>query len=197
MAKEILQKTTQIKFAKWKEFVIFVIKWSNILMEKCQKLHLEKKQLNCDSPVRRSIFIQVKKPLFFQKHLIHYSSHLYVCRPVLQHSESLTRTLSAIDQLRHEFPILRKWRQFLTNLIPRLANILVCFERILVCLFGFISQGLSQIHRMSPPFIFLVVKKPLHPFVQLSVSISCLWFTQSISKMFKIRICNQYLFLSY
>ena len=101
-----------------------------------------------------------KNPFLFQKHLIHYSSsHLYVCRPVLQHSESLTRTLSAIDQLRHEFPILRKWRQFLTYLIPRLANILVCFERILVCLFGFILQGLSQIHRMSPSFIFSVVKK--------------------------------------
>ena len=66
MAKEILQKTTQIKFAKWKEFVIFVIKWSNILMEKCQKLHLEKKQLNCDSPVYRSIFIQVKILFFFK-----------------------------------------------------------------------------------------------------------------------------------
>ena len=95
-----------------------------------------------------------KNPFLFQKHLIHYSSHLYVCRPVLQHSESLTRTLSAIDQLRHEFPILRKWRQFLTNLIPRLTDFLVWYGRNLVCWFGFILLGLSQIHEMSPPFIF-------------------------------------------
>ena len=105
-----------------------------------------------------------KNPFLFQKHLIHYSSsHLYVCRPVLQHSESLTRTLSAIDQLRHEFPILRKWRQILTYLIPRLANILVCFERILsVCSVSFYRAYHRYIR--CPTFrVFLGVKKPYIP----------------------------------
>ena len=73
---------------------------------------------------RTPLYFYSGKNFFFKStwFIISSHSHLYVCRPVLQHSESLTRTLSAIDQLRHEFPILRKWRQFLTNLIPRLTD---------------------------------------------------------------------------